>query len=138
MKKFNKIITVEVSVDSIANLLLQSLAPDFKHKELVAEAVIATSLESNNLSYVYNALNGYSAEIDFKLGDEVMCSEKEYQYANGEQSRVELGLCKVIAINLYVSNKLTVEYQYQCKDGSFKTETRHVNHTNCNKIQIQP
>jgi hypothetical protein len=74
MKKFNKVIQVEVSVDTIAEKLLETMAPDFKHREQVVEAIIGAMVEHEELHKIaplYNALNGFSNDINFKAGDKV-------------------------------------------------------------------
>ena len=142
MKKFNKIITVEVSVDSIAEQLLATMSPDFKHRELVTEAIIGTGVDKSTLSYVYNALNGFSPEIDFKVGDMVISEHTEWMYPT-EESRtkrnsvsVAIGECKVIAIDLYTKDKLKVEYVHQNIEGKTEPKTTWVNHSKCSKIPV--
>ena len=142
MKKFNKVITIEVAVDSIAEQLLSTLSPDFKHRELVVEAIIGTGVDKNTLSYVYNAMNGFSPEIDFKVGDIVMSEHTEYMYKT-EDSRVKgnsqseaIGQCKVINIDLYTKDKLQVEYVYYNRAGTTEPKTAWVKHTNCSKIPV--
>lgn len=141
MKKFNQVITVEVSVDSIANLLLQSFAADFKHADIVAEAVIATAMEKDTLGYIYNALNGYPAIIDFKVNEDIVCEAYKYSYVldqndQREQKRVKIGAARVLEINEYSHAKLKVEYETTTKDGKGKTETSWVSHKECSKIQL--
>lgn len=137
MKKFNQVITVEVSVDSIAQLLLQSMSADFKHKELVAETIIGSSLNAGNISYVYNALNGYTNEIDFKVGEEVECSEDKWDYENGEEKRISIGKCLIKSIDLYQRDKLTVEFTKTRKDGTKYVTQTTVSHLKCNKIPLE-
>ena len=139
MKKFNKIITVEVSVDSIAEQLLSTMSPDFKHKELVVEAIIGTGVDKGTLSYVYNALNGFSPEIDFKVGDAIVTGQTEYMYKT-EESRTTRNSkpaamedCIVVGIDLYSPTKLNVEYTYYNQDGTTKRSTTWLKHTVCNK-----
>lgn len=141
MKKFNQVITVEVSVDSIANLLLQSMAPDFKHAVIVTEAVIATAMEKDTLGYIYNALNGYPPAIDFAVNDQIVCNAYKYSYGlnesnQREQKRVKIGNARVLEINGYSNTKVKVEYEVTTQDGKGKTETAWVNHKECNKIQL--
>ena len=142
MKKFNKVITIEVAVDSIAEQLLSTLSPDFKHRELVVEAIIGAGVDKNTLSYVYNALNGFSPEIDFKVGDVVRSEHTEWMYPT-EESRTkrnsvstEIGECKVIAIDLFTKDKLKVEYVYQNIEGKTDLNTTWVSHTKCSKVPV--
>lgn len=73
MKRFNQEINISISVDSIAQKMLENMDQSFKHKENVVEAVIGSMLDSGNIHYVFNALNGYTNDIDFKVGDYVYC-----------------------------------------------------------------
>ena len=108
MKTFNKVIKVEVSVDSIAVKLLESFkGSEFKHAELLTEAIIGSSLSADNLSYVYNALNGYSAEIDFKVG-ELIAVEGLREYSQGTHTPVLFA--EIVEIDLYKEQKLKVKW----------------------------
>ena len=136
MKKFNKTISIEVSVDSIADNFLSQLNPDFKHKELLAEAVIGSALEKGNLGFIYNALNGYNNEINFQIGDKIICTSNAYIW-NQEKQKSEytkIGECVVREVNVYSSSKLKVEYSYINKEGELITDIDWVNHTNCSKL----
>lgn len=138
MKRFNQVISIEVSVDSIASKLLGTFPEDYAHKELLTEAIIGSSLEKDNIGYIYNALNGYSADIDFKVGDFVLCTEEVYDYKEpSEEGRKRdkyrpIGKARIKEINLYKSDKLNVEYYHYSSDGSTKLMTKWVNHKKCN------
>jgi hypothetical protein len=140
MKRFNKVITIEVSVDSIAEQFLAAIDPEFKHRELLAEAAIATALEKGTLGYFYNALNGYSAEVNFKAGDKIICTEAKYfrKEPGGEDSRQQLGNCTVLEVNEYADNKLKVQYTSYTSGGSARQSEEWVKHTNCSKLQEEP
>lgn len=107
LPKFNKEITVTVDVDSIVDKLTSTFPDDYKHKELVSHAIVGTAVNNGGLGYIYNALNGYSPEIDFVIGDMVICSSKkrrEFIRTEGEKSQRiigEIGACKVINIDFY-------------------------------------
>lgn len=141
MKKFNEVITVEVSVDSIAEMLLTNLNGDFKHRELVAEAIVGRMKNDNSLGYLYNSLNGYSSEIDFQVGDVVGTSEplREYGYWTPESIekndtvRGDVSSAVIVDINPYSNDKLFIKYQVPNKSGSFDFRTKWVNHRSWNK-----
>jgi hypothetical protein len=117
MKQFKQVIKIEVSVDAIAEQLLANFKDDFKHREMVAETIIETSLIEGKLSYLYNALNGYTNEVNFKVGDVIFCSEEIYSYNLDDndlpvesRQQVKIGLAEVVEINIYRSDKLKVKH----------------------------
>jgi len=141
MKQFNKTISVEVSVDSIANNLLSNMKEDFKHKELVVEAIIGSALEKGGLGYIYNSLNGFNNEINFQVGDAVISTDRTYLGTKDETGKVErnhqeIGPCSVKEINIYADRKLLVEYSTYNRSGEFVVEQEWVYHKNCSKASI--
>mgnify|MGYP000259424106 CR=1 FL=1 len=144
MKKFNKTIEVKVSVDSIADKLLYTMSSDGKHNELVTETIIGNLLSSSTqgMSQLYNALNGYNNDIDFKVNDIIICSEKTYNRVEEDGEYVEkyvaVGECRVIEVDIYRSDKLKVEYSKTDSLGNTKLETRWVSHSRCDKKTIEP
>ena len=134
MKKFNQVITVEVAVDQIAMQLLETIAPDFKHRELLAESIIGSSLDAGKVSYIYNALNGYNAEINFAVGDNVYCSDTTYQYKDGNGGQLPLGNAVVLQVNEYAHCKLLIEYDHYKSSGKIVKEQKWVQHTDCSRI----
>lgn len=143
MKKFNQVITVEVSVDSIAEQLLKTMNPEFAHAEMLTEAIIGTSLDKGTVGYIYNSLNGYTNDIDFKIGDSITCSEQTYGYIQNladennttfTEKRMPIGECKVIEINVYRNDKLLVEFSKLNSKGESVKAQSWVNHKNCSGI----
>jgi hypothetical protein len=145
MKKFNKTITVEVEVDAIAEMLLKSMAPDYRHGEMLTEAIIGTSLEKKTIDLIYNALNGYTNEINFKIDDVVSSTEDtHYSYvevpvespANPEMAQQRKWQHKnvptinavVVDINIYADKKLQVEYDTYDSTGKVSRTKEWVNH----------
>ena len=156
MGKFNQTINIEISVDTIHDKLLSEFPEDYKHKGILSHAIIGNALRNGGISYIYNALNGYNNEIDFQIGDLVMCSEQDrYQWEMGpvkvvavgdapqinwEKKRMEVGMCEVIGIDLYSPNKLTVQfisacgYKYISDEESYDMTAVNVDHKSCNKL----
>ena len=144
MKNFNKVITVEVSVDSIANQLLQTLSPEFKHREMVTEGIIGRMLSSDmhGLSILYNSLNGFTQEIDFQVGEVVKVENLNfygYWFANTDgnlkESREKVSEGVVKSIDIYSDKKIELEFNVPDSKGQMKTNTQWVSHTNCSKIE---
>lgn len=155
LPSFNEVIEIKVEVQDIFNKLLNEFPPEYKHRELVAHAIIG-STKDGPIGFIYNALNGYSPMIDFQVGNVVICSQvsRKVRYdaiienEKGESiprpvephkplwrtRRVEIGKCKVIGINLYSYDKLYIEFE---EDSSYDNEkiiqTAWVSHKLCTK-----
>jgi hypothetical protein len=150
MKKFNQTISVEVSVDSIAEKLWSTFDPNFAHAELLTESIIGSNLESGKLGYVYNALNGFNNDIDFQVGQTVDCKESIYSWVPEVDSSTStlkgtyrreympLGKATIVEINLYKSDKLLVEYNTLNSKGDYITETKWVDHRACSGLSTVP
>jgi hypothetical protein len=144
MKKFNEVISVEVSVDAIAEQLLGHIDPQFKHREDVVESIIGPLLDKNTLSYLYNALNGYTNDINFEVGDEVMCEEKIYTFtrdANGEVSKeakyIKLGRATIVGIEPFRKKNLELEYMVLSKNNELRKQTDYFSHLTCAHIPLK-
>ena len=138
MKKFNKEITVTVSIDSIAQNLLEQFPEDYKHREIVTEAIIGSCQDNENaLSNIYNTLNGYPCDVDFAVGDHVICTDYYWGYPDGkadESTRVDNGPATVLEIDPFkAKNKIRISYDKYTKDG-VKEDTTWVNHQKCTKV----
>ena len=147
MKNFNQEIQVTVAVDTIAEMLLNSFAPDAKHREIIAEAIVGRMLSSDKagLGFLYNSLNGYPCTVNFKVGDEVMLKDhRAYAYwtpkSIEEKSSVygDVVSATVVAIDEYSDKKLKVEYAVPGRDGLPKIESEWLNHTKCSRIPVGP
>jgi hypothetical protein len=140
MKKFNQTIQISVSVDDIAKSLLSKFDTSFPHAELLTETVIGNLMQRKHtvgLSQVYNALNGYTNEIDFEVGQEVICEDEMYtHYVDMDDNKIKsgykkIGHCKITEIDIYRDNKVCVEYTFVNKDLTDTKDTKWVSHTNC-------
>ena len=136
--RFNQSIKIEIEVNTIFDKLMDTFPVDYKHKEILSHAIIGSSVNSGKLGYIYNALSGFTNDIDFQVGDNIICIEEEawerYDgkqfHQNGEpradipvedntteeykpdwQSRAkQIGEATIVSIDLYATNKLTVKY----------------------------
>lgn len=143
MKTFNKVITIQIEANQIAQMLLENMNPEFKHAELVVEAVIGSSTDLS-LSMLYNSLNGHTPEIDFKVGDEIapddirpwgFWSEDSIEKDSSVRGNVKSAV--VVEIDLYSNEKLKISYDVPQKNGSFKQESIWVKHTSCKKLVLE-
>jgi hypothetical protein len=144
MKKFNQVIQIEIEVDMVAQKLLAEFKEDFKHRELLTETIVGTALNNGIVSYLYNSLNGFSADIDFKVGDVVICNGTWYQYYDMIDNqlvktgkRVEIGICTIVEIDLYSDSKVKVEFESYSSDGTTSKELQWVDHRKCSKIPVE-
>lgn len=147
MKKFNKAIQIEVEVDAIAQKMFETIKTDNPHAEMIAEAIIGAAMNNDSLLLIYNALNGFTNEIDFKVGQEVVCNETIYQYVKvestdgsdrWEQKTVPMGNVVIKEIDIYRnSDKVQVEYNYTKRDGSISKELKWVSHRNLKAIEVE-
>ena len=147
MKKFNKQIEISIEVDSIATKLLESFAADFKHREMVTEAIIGNCVHAGGLAYIYNSLNGYDNDINFKVGDVLFTTSRTYGYLKSdrenppalgnEREYQNIGVCLVIDVDVYRNDKLKVKFVTVSKEKSgLKIEMKEdwISHTNSDII----
>ena len=132
MKQFNQTINIEVAVDSIAQTLLDTMSPDYKHREIVTEAIIATGLEKNTLSFIFNALNGHLPHLNFNVGETVICTST--YWAKGKSN--EIGICRIVEINPYAECELKVEYTY-VDDEKTHTAKQWVRSNRCDRVPVE-
>jgi len=137
MPRFNEVIKIEMSVDTLYDRLLELLPENYKHREVLAHAIIGSSVIAGNIGYISNALFGFTNDIDFKEGNIINCTAKERKErydANKEKEdgtpkefetshdtenynpkwairRVPIGRCEIVKINLYSRDKLVVRFK---------------------------
>lgn len=140
MKSFDKVIKIEVEANHIANLLLGNMNPEFAHAVSTVEAIIGSSSD-HSLAMMYNALNGFSPEIDFQVGDVVKVKDlKVYGYwtqesiNNGNSVREQVPSAKIIEIDVYSTEKVKLEYTTPTVNGGNKIETTWVSHLRCSEL----
>ena len=142
MKKFNQVISIEVPVQSIADLLLSNLHPDFQHKEIVAEAIVGRMMNDNSLGYLYNSLNGFPLTLDFEIGDKISTQGSGFaHYAYWTEETIEkrstvhnyITEGTVVYIDPYKDKKLKIEFFAPDREGNMKPQTEWVKHTDWNR-----
>ncbi len=135
MKSFNKVITVEVSVDTIANNLLETIHDSHPHREMIVETIIG-SANVHQLGLLYNSLNGFTNEINFKIGDIIVPKDiKAYGYWEGKdqpQSYNFVQEAKIIEIDIYAKDKIKIEYILP--NGKGVKESKWISHIGCELI----
>lgn len=125
MKKFNKEVRVSVDADQIGQYLL-SLTNQSANAEAFIEAVVGYGINKDTIGGIFmSALTGNSPEATFAIGDECMSVERVYDY-NSETDKSDyrdMGVCKVVDVNVYAQDQYYVEYIRMYKTGpSLNTE----------------
>lgn len=138
---FNQTISIEVDVDSIHQKLMETFPEDYKHKEILSHAIVGSAMEHGGIGFIYNAMNGYTNDVDFKVGELVNCTsqvKREYIPSTPETkaNRImkEVGNCEIVDINLYKTDKLCVKFMQHNYEGQSEEVTRWVNHKTCTKL----
>ena len=130
MKKFNKEVRVSVDADQIGQYLL-SLTDGSTKAEAFIEAVVGYGIFKDTIGGIFmSALTGKSPEAKFAVGDECISTDRVYDY-NSETDKSDyrdMGLCKIINVNVYSEDQYEVEYVRMYKTGpSVHTEWVNVN-----------
>ena len=151
MKQFNKVISIEVSVDSIAKRLLDTLPEDYKHRELVTEAIIGPMASNNNMHAIgvlFNALGGFTNELNFQVGNVVMTkasSYYDYEFIDNvivpRTKSLEIGMAVVKEVDVYkVGQQILIGYPsiIKGKEGfSVKMDEKWVGKGYCTMVADQ-
>ena len=125
LTKFNRSIQVEVSLDAIAENLLSKMDKDFPHKELLVNTIIGQAVSNDRMqdvSRIYNSLNGYESKINFVKGQELFCTDYTHSYLFDPQgSRHMKGPCVVINVDPYKDHsKVEVSYKTMDRHGNIQ------------------
>lgn len=130
LPRFEQVIKLEIEAQAIFEKLMSEFPPEYKHKEILAHAIVGVCMENNCILPVFNALNGYPNTLNFNVGDKVYCISTDKRVADGDgYKNVEIGECEVVAINPYTKwRKLTVKYWH-----ANEWKTAEVDHKDCTK-----
>lgn len=134
MKTFNKVIAVEVSLNSIAQNLLSKIEKSVVNADVIVETIMET-IPMEKLQYLYNSLNGFSNEINVAIGEIFYCNHSVYypyhpvvKSENRKDPYMHIGNCIVTDIDLYKNDKVEVECDYWTKNGIIQKERFWVRH----------
>lgn len=149
LSKFDQVISIEVSVDSIYQKLMGTFPEDYKHKEILSHAIVGGAVQNGGIAYVYNALNGYTNDVDFQVGDLIISKSNDrkiYKIINepveiGKKPKYdwdwqEIGECEVIEINMYATSKLHVKFMEAQENGEMREKKCWIDHKKCTKVQL--
>ena len=126
MKKFDKVITVEVSLDSIAHNMLSKMDKSVINASEIVETILET-IPLEKVQYLYNALNGFSNEINVKVGELFYCNHLVYhpnhptvKSEGRKDCYMPVGNCVVTDVNLYSNDKVQIECDFWNRNGMQK------------------
>lgn len=144
LKTFNKVITVEVSVDMIASQMLKAMDANNPHAALIVNTVIGSSLSSGKISFIYNALNGWNDEINITIGKEYTIVGKNLDmYAPIDGEKAKFFTVEVKNIDEYRDgNKVEVSFSYMRKanrqddPATLYTTTCWINHKDLTDLLV--
>lgn len=138
MKKFNSTISIEIEVDAIANKMLSTMEESNPHKEMITETIITSMVMSGHIGLLYNNLNGWTNELDFKEGQLVSAKTNTYDYSivsKAEEAMdikmkdYEIGLATVVQIDIKRSSeKIRVSFDGIDSKGNPEKKYKWVNH----------
>lgn len=135
MKSFNQNINIEISVDMIANKLLDMFNKEEKHASIVVEEIIGRSLEADQsmLGRLFSRMNGFVPTVNFTVGEQISVSidDNKYDDQAREWDRRKVTVATVKEINLYADRPIIVEYKSNFTE---KPQTKHLLLSDCTKI----
>ena len=136
---FNKAIKVEIEIDEIARKLCSEFPDEYKHKELVTNVIIGNLLNSTGvgMNQLYNALNGYTNDVDFQVGDVVESEEiySTYVMENDKPVRRNEKLNgEVVRVDVFRSDKLLIKYSCHNSEMKLIESENWLNHRKCTRV----
>ncbi len=145
MKLFNQEIQVTVSVDSIANQLLENMNPEFKHSEMVVESLIGRMIQTdmNGLSRLYNSLNGYDHKVNYNVGEIVKLkdvraygywTEESIEKSNSVYQQIETA--EVVEIDEYRDSPICIAFSVPKKDKTMEIRKEWITMKQCSQIPV--
>lgn len=111
MKKFNESVEFSLSADFVAQMMLDVMAPDAKHRELIVETLIGRMLSNDKsaLGLLATSLFGIKREMNFVVGEEVVYNETYYDRQLKENRNC--GKATIMEIQEYSDMPILVRYK---------------------------
>jgi hypothetical protein len=133
MKQFNKSIRIEISLDSIANRLLDMMKTENNpNAELVVETIIGSLQgDGQKMGMLYNSMVGWSNELAYQVGENVLVHRDHIrEYRMHADCPYELPTT-IEEIDIYRGEKnVKVNYQYLHEDNTWHNSSEWIAHTN--------
>lgn len=131
LKSFNQTISIEVSIDSIAQKMASMMNPEDPHTNLLVNVVVGQAVANSrtlDLGRIFNAMNGHVDRLDFEVGQELFCEEDVHSYLFSKGgSRHKIGPCKILTVDpLKDGDTIKVEYTTMNYNGKVVQDQRWV------------
>ena len=125
MKKFNKVVSVDMNADAITEMFLNSQAFLFDNKEAFIECIVGTAIEKGTLGTILGGFMGVTPKCNHAVGTEINCSGYTYDYTTAESIekndsvRRVIGIATIIDTDPYADKCYHIEYGKINSKGDF-------------------
>lgn len=132
MKKFNKTASVDISVDAIAEMFMNSQAVNFTNAETFIEAIIGTSLEKGTLGIIIAGFMGVLPKCELPINSNVYCSHSVWDYhtessiEHGNSESRDIGNCTIVDVNPYAKECYKIQFTRTRSNGKTYTDVMWV------------
>lgn len=139
MKKFNKVVSVDMSADSVAKMFLDSQAFLFDNKETFIECIVGTAIEKGTLGTIIMGFMGTVPECPLHVGQEVWCSNSIWDYytdnsrESGHSESRDVGFATIVGVNPYARECYQIQFNKTKSSGDIYLSTDWVS---ANSIKV--
>lgn len=131
-----------VSVDQIADRLLDKISDGFPNREHLVESIIGTALEHNTVNLIYTPLMGFSNVPEgLSVGDSVNSTKAIHSYVYNEEKMKWIseynGIenATILEINPFRGeDNIMIEIYFNNAEGQQKKDSIWVSHLTLTKI----
>lgn len=116
MKKFNKVVSVDMSADSVAKMFLDSQAFLFDNKETFIECIVGTAIEKGTLGTIIMGFMGTVPECQLMVGQDVWCNNSVWDYHTensrelGNSESRDVGFATIVDVNPYARECYQIQF----------------------------
>lgn len=132
MRKFNRIITVSITLDAIAQQLLNCMKDDITNREEIAYNITGHMEAKGRIGQLYAIVNNLPQELPFNIGQIVYVRVGTYVNKNAnndnndlpvwEHQRITLS-AEVVEIHPFDDSPLKLKYAYTNSKGEVTEQT---------------
>lgn len=132
MKKFNKVVSVDMSADVIAEMFLNSQAFLFDNKETFIECIVGTAIEKGTLGTILGGFMGVVPKCKYAVGTDIICNNNTYDFHTIESQekndsvRRVIGAAIIIDTDVYSDKPYHIEYWKTHNNGNTYLSTEWV------------
>jgi hypothetical protein len=153
LKVWNEAIEVKVEIDAIAAKLKASFGTDYPHANLMTNTIMGLAMKNGkgDVGFIYNALSGWSAELNFAKGQyvayngskkmnyhhlEVVSTDPEVPSKWQHDRNTPIIGGRIVKVNEYRDGeKAEVAYVRTDSDGKPELTTEWLNHRELTLIE---